>query len=169
MQKKRNSHEIEFNRRHLIRANIADRANWYRTALGGSPWASVNEVRAEEGMNPIEEDWADDVPKPLNMSTGQDANDGNTGAEGEDKTEQTAPKNEGLDTDRQQKHLQAVRGIVLDTSKRMTKRLCLHAVRASKEPGKFNQFLDSLDGEHGQTIREAFEPVAALLDREAVS
>ncbi len=67
-EKARETHEFAFYRKALLRANLAARAAYYRTALGGHPWMEVNEVRADEDMNPDPEGYG--IAKPLNMGKG---------------------------------------------------------------------------------------------------
>lgn len=53
--------EVELDERALLRGDFKDQATYYATALGagGQPaFMSVNEVRAEIGLDPVNEDWA---------------------------------------------------------------------------------------------------------------
>jgi HK97 family phage portal protein len=61
------SHDIEFVREALVRANLAAQASYYRTALGGAPWMTRNEVRRKCNLNPIP--GGDVILDPLNMTT----------------------------------------------------------------------------------------------------
>lgn len=57
---------------------------------------------------------------------------------------------------------EAIRQLVLDTARRMVRRVGTAAERAAKQPAKFLAFLDALEAEHGATVREALAaPVAA--------
>jgi HK97 family phage portal protein len=50
-EKAANDNIIEFKREAILRADLNARANYFRTALGGTPWMKVNEVRNAENMN----------------------------------------------------------------------------------------------------------------------
>lgn len=53
---------FDFDNLDMMRGDHASQADYYTKALGagGQPaWMSVNEVRTEAGMNPIDEEWAD--------------------------------------------------------------------------------------------------------------
>jgi HK97 family phage portal protein len=57
---------VDLDERALLRGDFKDQAEYYTKALGagGQPgWMSVNEIRGERDMNPIEEDWANTVPR----------------------------------------------------------------------------------------------------------
>ncbi|WP_051334354.1 phage portal protein [Bradyrhizobium sp. Ai1a-2] len=59
-------YEIKFNLDALERGNLEARRNYWSSALGsgGAPgWMTVNEVRVAEGMNRINEPWADQVSR----------------------------------------------------------------------------------------------------------
>lgn len=59
-------HRVDFDERALLRGDHKDQADYYTKALGagGQPgWMSVNDVRRERDMNPIDEAWADSVPR----------------------------------------------------------------------------------------------------------
>jgi HK97 family phage portal protein len=63
---------VDVEERALLRGDFKDQAEYFTKALGagGQPgWLSVNEVRQTVGENPIEEDWADQVPRGV-MSEG---------------------------------------------------------------------------------------------------
>jgi HK97 family phage portal protein len=51
-QKTRDTHEIEFNRRMLLRADLAARTNYYVQGVT-TGWINPDEVREEEGSNPM--------------------------------------------------------------------------------------------------------------------
>ena len=57
---------VDLDERGLMRGDFKDQAEYYTKALGagGQPgWMTPNEVRAERDMNPVNEDWADRVPR----------------------------------------------------------------------------------------------------------
>jgi HK97 family phage portal protein len=57
---------IKFNVNGLLRGNVKDRADYYKTAITNG-WMSVNEVRQKEDLNRIED--GDNNYLPLNMTT----------------------------------------------------------------------------------------------------
>lgn len=69
---------VSMDERRLLRGDFKDQADYYGKALGagGQPgWMSVNNVRAEMGMNPVNEPWADEIPRglaPRNGAEGQE-------------------------------------------------------------------------------------------------
>lgn len=68
---------VDLDERSLLRGDFKDQADYYTKALGagGQPgWMSVNEIRAERDMNPIDAPWADEVPRgAMNPDMGSDA------------------------------------------------------------------------------------------------
>jgi HK97 family phage portal protein len=57
---------VDLQERGLLRGDFKDQADYYTKALGAGGargWMSVNEVRAERDMNPIDENWANEVPR----------------------------------------------------------------------------------------------------------
>jgi HK97 family phage portal protein len=57
---------VDLQERGLLRGDFKDQADYYTKALGAGgsrAWMSTNEVRAERDMNPINEPWADEVPR----------------------------------------------------------------------------------------------------------
>jgi len=61
-QQQDDSHLIEFDRKTLLRVDSNTRASYFKTALGGQPWMVQNEVRDEEGLDPVE--GGDDFKTP---------------------------------------------------------------------------------------------------------
>lgn len=55
--------EMEFDRSKLIRASMNDRANYFARATNGKPWMLRNEVRMEEGLNPVD-GWDEEDTEP---------------------------------------------------------------------------------------------------------
>jgi HK97 family phage portal protein len=55
---------FDLDERNLMRGDFKDQAEYYTKALGAggqSAWMTVNEIRAEIGLNPISKAWADTV------------------------------------------------------------------------------------------------------------
>lgn len=58
--------EVSFDISQLLRADITTRYTAARIALGGGAFVSVNEVRAGEGLEPV--DGGDEITRPLNVA-----------------------------------------------------------------------------------------------------
>jgi HK97 family phage portal protein len=61
-------YEARINLDELEKGNLAARKDYYRAALGeggSQAWLAVNEVRVEEGWNPINEPWANEVQRSV--------------------------------------------------------------------------------------------------------
>jgi len=144
-EKEADSHVVEFKRQALIRANMVDRSNSYRVAVGG-PWMAANEVRALENMPAI--DGGDELVKPLN-SQNPGGNPDVTG-KGPPKEPTGQPKRQDL--------LAAARGVVVDAARRAYRRLAVHAKRAAEKPQAFLGWLEALEQEHLRSIAEIFGP-----------
>lgn len=57
---------VDLDERGLTRGDFKDQAEYYTKALGagGQPgWMTPNEIRAERDMNPIDEPWANQIPR----------------------------------------------------------------------------------------------------------
>jgi len=65
------SHELRHDFNGLMRGASKDRAEFYTKALGagghGAAWMTPNEVRADEGLDPVE--GGDEIPRPPDPST----------------------------------------------------------------------------------------------------
>ena len=57
---------VKFNVNSLLRGNIKDRSDYYKTAITNG-WMTINEVREKEDMNKVID--GDDNYIPLNMTT----------------------------------------------------------------------------------------------------
>lgn len=68
---------FDLDERNLLRGDFKDQAEYYTKAIGAggqAAWMTVNEIRAEIGLNPIDEAWANTVSRGA-MDRGQ--SDGN--------------------------------------------------------------------------------------------
>lgn len=68
---------VDLDERNLLRGDFKDQAEYYTKALGagGQPgWMTPNEIRAEVGLNPLSDEWANQVPR--GMMQPQEATDG---------------------------------------------------------------------------------------------
>lgn len=129
------SHVIEFIRNALVRADLTARANYYRTALGGRPWMTQNEVRGRENMNPME--GGDTILEPLNMGD-----------------------NGGADNQPDPIASEAARQSLIDTVRRMVRRLTTAIQRATDKPEWIEKHMRA---DHAETIRQAIQSPASAL------
>lgn len=68
---------VDLDERNLLRGDFKDQAEYYTKALGagGQPaWMTVNEIRAEVGLNPMSDAWANEVSRGAMQP--QEANNG---------------------------------------------------------------------------------------------
>ena len=147
-QKASESHCFEFQRKKLVRIDHAKRMAGHRTALGGHPWAEVNEIRIDEGED--RKDGFDFIPRPLNMTGGPGAPAGDGGGDGktsDDERAGTLP-------------LGALRTLWRDTAARMARRIqgAVQRQSAVDENG--------LKADHGAVLRAAFGPLLELTGSE---
>ena len=153
-EKESGDYTVEFDRTTVARGDSAARANYNRTALAGQPWKTQNEVRTEEGLQPIDEAGADELRTPLNMGQG--------GADNE--PEDVSERGPGRPSDDDEQAIDRERlrvgasAVLTDASRRMVRRVGVHAVKAAKEPKTFPSWVDSIEAEHGIVIRDALEP-----------
>lgn len=57
---------VEFSREQLFETDLKTKGEYFRTALAGQAWVTVNQARAAFNMNPVE--GGDDLMQPLNMA-----------------------------------------------------------------------------------------------------
>ncbi|OWK34958.1 phage portal protein [Fimbriiglobus ruber] len=153
-QQTRDSHFFEFDRKTLIRADMDARARFFRTALGGQPWMTQNEVRGEMSMDPSDDPDANKLRAPLNMGKGGFDNDS------KDPNPPDNPKRgKGANAE--------VRGAAMeslaDATRRMVKRVGIWANKNADKPAKFVGWLDGIEAEHADKVREALSPPCRML------
>ncbi len=69
---------VDLDERNLLRGDFKDQAEYYTKALGagGQPaWMTVNEIRAEIGLNPVSDAWANTVSRGAMLQGGTDGNE----------------------------------------------------------------------------------------------
>jgi len=133
-QKRSMSHLIEYERKALVRANLAARATYYRAALAGAAWHAVNEVRAAENLNAME--GYDEILQPSNNFGSSPDN-----SEAED----------------------LARGLLGDTTAAMTKRLVFNYEKHRKKHGHSAEQFILLTRKHADIIRAKVSAPAKLL------
>lgn len=160
-QKADDSYTIAFRRQDLLRADTAARGAYYMQATGGHPWLTVNEVRGDEDLNPM--DGFDDLKPPVN-------NFGDPNAKGKpgtkppvNKPPTPAKKGDDDDDDNNKRFIPpeaitATRTVVVDAARRMACRLVTHARKAAKRPGELDKWLGKGLNAHRSVIVEALGP-----------
>lgn len=153
-QKRTDSHVIEFMREALVRADLAARGAFYSTALGGAPFMSRNEVRAQLNLNGVP--GGDEIPQG---PSGQPA----PGAKPADPDPVAGDADEGA---MRSIHLR----IVGEAESRMVRRLCAAARKAARSPDTFGDWLEGFRGQHESVVRHTLEhPVLALCGGDGAS
>lgn len=144
-EKASDTHLVEFNRRELVRGDMAARTNYWRAATGGRPWATPNEARSDFGLNPDEGTDSDEIMTPLNMGKGGQDN------EPDDK----GGPQPGNPTNNDAKLKAACRTILAESVGRMVRRIGAQAEKAAKDSKTFTAWVDMLASEHSQTVGDA--------------
>lgn len=152
-EKRGDQFEIEFDRDRLVQGDSTARANYFRTALGGAPWMTRNEVRGEEGLDPVE--GGDEIIDPKNMGQG--------GAD----NQPTNPADSNVKPEGANVGDEAARAVIADAERRARKRVAVHAERAAKTPRKFLEWIDGLVETHGEALRAILLPAYSLTDGNA--
>lgn len=180
------SHEISFDREKLILADSSARANYFRTALGGGAWMSVDEVRQKDGLNPV---GMNDVPKPLNMGNAGGAptpgKEPFRGDAGESLAAQLDEMREFMKTQtaatvafvaevrervaaggnsdpREDRLREQCAEILGATVQRCTRRVCHQARAAAEKPGRFPDWADDLRKQHAAAFHAELAPVERM-------
>jgi len=164
-EKHEDTHFIEFLREALVRADLAARSAYYRTATAGRPWMLPDEVRDRENMNPVGGSWAEPMD-PLNFGQGGANNEERPPAPPKKKP---APEPaEDLDEDEEEDSRAAARSgthareILAEAARRVVRRIRHAAAKATKQPGEFLSWIDGLLGEHMAACIAILNPAAGL-------
>lgn len=147
------SHDIEFLRQALIRADITARGNYYRTATNGKAWMLPSEVRALENLNPNPDIDKQEEPKPPPGLPAPPMDDPNPNDD-----PGNYPSDEDDDGERA-KLLAVHEQMFEDARRRMVKRIGMQARKAAKHPETFTDWVDGLVAEHRAIVAEAVKPV----------
>lgn len=156
-EKDRDSHVVEFMRQALVRADMATRYNSYSIGINNG-FLNPNEARARENLNPYE--GGDEFRFPLNMSG---ATNSQGGDDGDNKKTDQDDDQDTEEDDAQGERARAVSALVVDVVRRMTKRVNLHGVRASKKADGYLAWLESIEQDHRSVIESACQPVEATI------
>lgn len=157
-EKEADTHFVEFVRQALIRADLVKRFNAYAKALLGG-WMCVDEVRARENLNPLPDGEGKKFFRPLNVAVvGEEEKSEGGGEKGEEGVEPKGEEGKAAGEEDPARDMQPVlaahRELLIDTLKRMARRLAVHAVRTARRGG---QPWDGLD-DHRSVIEQALTP-----------
>lgn len=158
-EKRNDSHIVEFERKAMVRANLEARANYYRTAGGGRPWMTVNEIRGTENMNPDDDEDSNQLMVPLNIQS--PISEPEQPSKPPPTSEPPQPQPPVEDEESASAKLDAAhRRLMLSALVGMVRRVGGQARHAAKKPPEFRAWLDqSLEADNGKTIAEAVGPV----------
>ena len=157
-QKATDSHVIEFNREALISADMASKADFFRTALGGAPWMTINEVRSKLNMAGF-----DDIGTELILPSNNFQQALDVPLENEEPSpapDETAPSE---DEDNRAQLVASAEAMRAQVVARMTRRVAGDARRAAKDRAKFAAWLDEFAANHRAVIIEAMAPICGML------
>jgi hypothetical protein len=157
-EKRTDSHRMRFERKELLRANLEGRGNYYvRGRQWG--WLSVNDIRHEEGQNPVDGDAGETYLTPLNMVA---VKAGST--IGPPPATPAAARSEPPAEDSGERRAVSPgllwEPVLRDAVRRMITRIGHQAERsAAAKPGRFLDWLDQLADQNQRVVLEAFLPV----------
>jgi HK97 family phage portal protein len=155
--KAQDSKYVEFSREALLRTNLTARGIYYRTALAGHPWMTVNEVRQRENMNNAEGGDFDEIVPPTN-NFGEPAEPAGTVDPADTETDpEDAPPTGNA------RAIAAAREALGDAVRRMEKRLRVHWGKAKTEADR-EAYRDTWEDLHGGVIRDALRPTATVVE-----
>lgn len=158
-QKDSDGYMVSFDRRQLLRANLAARAT-ANVAYVNSGILNRDEAREDEGYDPIPDGSGQEFRVSANtLPADEEQEEPAEGAGPQRPGEKTPPAKPSEDNEPKKKALAAAhRQVLQDTLGRMARRLTLHARRASSDGRKFMSWLDSFREEHMPVIAEALDP-----------
>lgn len=156
---------IEFDRDRLITADAKSRSETDKAALAGVPWKTLDEVRQEHGYGPLPEGRGAALIIPINL---QQAAKPGSEADPATKTPPADPEADALAAKGKQA-IEAVSNFVVETRRRMLRRLTSAARAAGKHPAKFGDWLDGFAAEHAGVVRDALAPADGVLDTKALA
>ncbi|MBE3118849.1 MAG: phage portal protein [Candidatus Atribacteria bacterium] len=164
-EKKADSHYVAFTRAALLQANLATRATYYRQALGGAPWMTINEVRTKEDMNESDMGDADELLLPLNMGTQPEPEPAEAPTPEEPATgDGTGTGTGGGEEPEDEKPSRAaVERVVDEAGARMLRRIGQQVRRAAKKPKEFLEAVEGLTGANESVMRAALDPALRLM------
>jgi HK97 family phage portal protein len=159
-EKRDDTHLVEFERKALLRADLAARAAYYSKALGGVPWTLVDEVRGIENLPPLPNGEGAVFRIPLNM--------GEAGEE-EPEPEPVAPPSippepeDDEDDEERARVRTAHEALLAERVGYSLRQLGHHADKAAQSPGTFCHWLDDgLEMKYRATMVKTLRPAVAV-------
>lgn len=145
---------VEFLMDALLRGDTKTRYEAYAAALGGRAFATVNEVRRKEGMEPIE--GGDELPPPPNQSIPAEG----TPAKTESEPEVSVPAPPPVEVSKPFNW----KPLAGDAAKRIVDRevkgIGTRASKADEDRGLFNGWVSEWYARHVQYVSECVQPLA---------
>ena len=159
-QKQKETHCVLFDRKSLIRADLAAKTAYWTKALGGMPWAIANEARADFDLEPRDEPEANKLQPPLNMGQGGEKNVPKNPADRVAAYSDVPPAIpvRAIDPDGAN---DAAKAMIADTCRRVVTRLGGKGQRAAGKPAEYLAWLDALAVD--DATRAAFAPAEQLV------
>jgi hypothetical protein len=157
-EKANDTHVVEFLRAALVRADLNARANYYRTALGGKPWMTQDEVRGAENLNLVgggASDLSAPTPNPA-QATPPASNEEDDGDDDQSEDEARTERN---------RLALLHRPLLADAVGRVTRRITHQAMRAAKKPSAFIPWLDQLNSANTQSADSITGAVAHAISK----
>jgi HK97 family phage portal protein len=139
------SRQIMFDRSVLSGTDTNTKATYWRTALGGHPWATVAEARKALNLN--HEDGTDFIPAPANMGQGGEQNR---------PTDPTGDFPKGLHLDGLK---ESTATALQSATQRLFRKLGNQAKAKAGKPGEFIALVDGLYGANVVGVLEDFLPL----------
>lgn len=167
-------YKIVFDRKQLQRSNIAAQATFWRTALGGRPWATQLEARKATGLDP--DIGENTIAEPLNMGSLQASADGGS-QKGQASARSHVCQNVGCEhspLSGESGYATTHQRIVADAVRRMAKRvatfverqLSVVSSRKTTDNGQLTtDILKKFESDHETVIRDALS-ICSPLTRE---
>jgi len=156
---------IRFDRSGLVRADTDARNAAHQTSLAGMPYRTINEVRADEGLNPLP--GFDELHIPINLQQPDAPDPAHAGAAAEPPDEPAEPSDPSPDVapaaEVDAAGARAAATVAFaDARSRALRRLTAHARKAAKHPETFGDWLEGFRAEHEPVVREVLAPLVTL-------
>jgi len=149
-EKNNDSHIIEFDREKLVEADLSAKTEYFRTALGGAPWLTINEVR--NSMNLPSLDQGDGFGETLILPS-------NNFAQFQDDD----PTTEEIEVDSDNaRMLEGAAEIREQVVSRMVNRISNEAKRITDREGLLT-FLSTYRSKHRPVLEDALSPICKML------
>lgn len=163
---------VEFSREKLFETDLKTKAEYWRIALGGAPWAAVNQARRSFNMSPVP--GGDVVQSPLNMGPNNNDPGGPGGTDDEDEdavddeadedvdeTDEEEDEEEEQDEEATARLRSALTAQLRSTVSRMVRRAGHGAEAVAKDGKRFMAWLDSFPESQEQIAKDVHDVQAA--------